>query len=145
MLVHGLLAIALAAAVAQELVLVVRSLQGRAERRRDRQWSALTAWLYAATMAVGALAHPTYRYFVRALYLDHHLTWASNLFDLKELFATIGLPLAIGSALLSRALSGSDDDDRALRSGHLVAVALTAGIVWFDVGSGLWLSLQRSL
>jgi len=145
MLLHGLLAIALAAAVGQTLVLVVRALQGRADPRREQPWSVATAWLYAATMVVGALTHPTYRYFVRALYLDQHLTWASNLFDLKELFATIGLPLAVGTALLSRALRGADEEDRALRLGQLVAVALTAGIVWFDLASGLWLSLQRSL
>jgi hypothetical protein len=145
MLVQGLLAIALAASVAQSLVLVVRTLCGRAEPRRDRYWSAVTAWLYAATMVIGALAHPTYRSLVRALYFDHHLTWASNLFDLKELFATIGLPLAVGAALLSRALRGADEEDRTIRVGQLVAVAFTGGIVWFDVASGLWLCLQRSL
>jgi hypothetical protein len=145
MLMHGLLAIALAAAVGQTLVLVIRALRGRAESRRERLWSAATAWLYAATTAFGALAHPAYRYYVRALYLDYHLPYASNLFDIKEVFATIGLPLAVGAALLSRALRGGDEEDRALRLGQLVAIALTAAIVWFDVMSGLWLSLQRSL
>jgi hypothetical protein len=93
-------------------------------------------------LALGALAHPTYRYFVRALYFDRHAVWASNLFDMKELFATIGLPLAIGTACLSRVL---DEEDRALRLGQLMAIAFTAGIVWFDVGSGLLLSLMKSL
>jgi hypothetical protein len=92
---------------------------------------------------LGALAYPSYRYYVRGLYLDRYAVWASNLFDIKENFAAVGLPLVIAAFLLSRVLTPKSE--RGLLVGYLVMVLLQAVIVWFSVLSGLLLTMVKGL
>ncbi len=108
-----------------------------------RAYAAVVAVAFGITFVIGSLIYPTYRYHVRALYLDRHAVWAANLFDIKESFASIGLPLAIGAFLLSRVMDPRED--RPMLSGYAVFVFGTTAIVWFNVISGLLITMEKGV
>ena len=54
------------------------------------------------TFALGLLAYPHYRVYVRGLVLDRDAPWASNLFDIKENLAAFCLPLALAVLAMER-------------------------------------------
>ena len=92
---------------------------------------------------LGALAYPTFRYHVRGLYLDRHAVWASNLFEMKENLAVVGLPLAVGALLMSRVMNPAQD--RHARVRYAAMVFLQTAIVWFNVVSGLLITMVRGV
>ncbi len=143
---HALVALALAGA-STHLALVVLGIQ-RAQRiyaakvRLTRIYSQVAGWLFTATVVMGALVYPAYRYQVRGLYLDRYANWASNLFDFKETLAALGLPFAVGLVLLGPRFKGDDRDVQTV----LTACALVVfGIVAFNVVSGLIIVTVRSV
>ena len=95
------------------------------------------------TFGLGLLAYPTFRYHVRGLYLDRYEPWASNLFDTKENFAALGIPLVIAAFVMSRVMNPKEDV--ALARGYAAFVILAAAIVWFGVISGLVITMARSV
>jgi len=103
--------------------------------------------IYAATLAItfgfGLLAYPTYRYHVRGLYFDRYEQWASNLFDVKENFAALGLPLVVAVLVLSQVMSPRDD--RGLVAGYAACSFFIMAIVWFDVITGLVITMTRGV
>jgi hypothetical protein len=140
---HALSAFVLLGSSTHSAVLAVGTLRGRALPRLARLHAGVVALSYTTTLLLGALAYPTYRYYVRALFLDRYAPWASNLFDIKEGFAAIGLPLAFGALLLRRfADPGSDRRGRAPYA--LMALGTTA-LVWFAAVAGLVITLEKAV
>jgi hypothetical protein len=143
-LLHAAGAIVLVGASTHLALLTAGWLRGTMRRKQlGRLYPAVVAAAYAATYALGGLAYPAFRYHVRALYLDRHAVWASNLFDVKEHFASLGLPLAAGALLLSRVLDL--DEDRPLLAGFAVFVFGTTAIVWFNTISGLVITMVKGV
>ena len=142
-MLHAALSIVLVGAATHHSVATYGYLRGRQGVGRSRTHAAIVGLTYLFTMGAGALAYPTYRYYVRALYLDRYEPWASNLFDIKENLSTIGLPLAMGAWWLSRTLG--TDEDRPMRFGYALMVALVTAIVWVNVGAGLLVALVRGV
>lgn len=134
---HAAAAIALIGAATHHAIIAWRELRGKPLRRLRRIYAWVTAGAYGVTFAFGLLAYPTFRYEVRGLYLDKFAPWASNLFDTKENFAALGLPL------VAIVLATCRDDDR--RWYHAACVWLIAAIVWFDVFSGLVITMARGV
>ncbi len=75
-------------------------LRGASRVRLERVYGRVVAASFALTYALGALLYPTYRYHVRALFLDRHHPMVANVFDVKENLATIALPLALAHGAL---------------------------------------------
>jgi hypothetical protein len=142
-LLHAALSIVLVGATTHHSLAAYAYLRGRRGPGVCRIHAATVGVVYLLTMAVGALAYPTYRYYVRALYLDRYEPWASNLFDIKENLATIGLPLALATWALSRFLG--TDADRHMRFGYAMMVALVTAIVWVNVVAGLLVTIERGV
>ncbi len=142
-LVHAAAAIVLVGASTHNFLVTLGYLRGRYKARLGRIYAAIILWAYGITFVFGSLAYPTYRYFVRGLYLDRYATWASNLFDIKENFAALGLPLVIGAFVLSRTMN--PQEDRPLLSGYAVMVFGTTAIVWFNVISGLLITMTKGV
>src|SRR4051812_10836773 len=94
-LLHAAAALVLIGASTHHSIITVGYLRGVYKVRLGRIYAATIAIAYGITMLLGGLAYPTFRYHVRGLYLDRHAVWASNLFDIKESFAAIGLPLVL--------------------------------------------------
>ena len=142
-LLHAAASVVLVGACTHHFVVALGYLRGVYKVKLGRIYAAIIVIAYPVTMLFGALAYPTYRYHVRALYFDRHAVWASNLFDIKENFASIGLPLVIGAFALSRVMVPKED--RSLLLGYFIAVDLVAAIVWFNVVSGLLLTMERGV
>lgn len=142
-LLHALGAMVLVGASTHQAVITVGYLRGRCAERLGRIYAATIAVAYVVTFILGSLVYPTFRYFARDLYLDRHAAWASNLFDIKENLASLGLPLAVGAFVLSRVLDPRAD--RALLAGYAVMVFGGAAIVWFEVVSGLLITMARGV
>jgi hypothetical protein len=146
LVLHALCALAMGGA-ATHLFLVTIGIQ-RADRvyaskvRLTRIYAQVTGWLFSGTMIVGAVVYPTYRYFVRGLYLDRYAPWASNLFDFKENIAAAALPFAIGLILLGRRFDGAD---REVRMTVAACAVVVFAVVAFDIISGLVIVVVRSV
>jgi hypothetical protein len=142
-LLHAVAAAVLVGASTHHSVVTVGYIRRRYNLRLGRIYAATVAAAYVVTLGLGSLAYPTYRYHVRGLYLDRHAVWASNLFDIKENCATIGLPLAIGAFVLSRIFHPKED--RPLLLGYALMVFLATGIVWFTTISGLLITQVKGV
>lgn len=142
-LLHAAAAIVLVGAATHQAIIAVGYLRGTFKVRLGRIYAAVVAVAYAVTFGFGLLAYPTFRYHTRALYLDRHEPWASNLFDMKENFAALGLPLVVGMLVLSRVMEPKED--RRLVGPYAAFALFTAAIVWFDVISGLVITMTRGV
>ena len=140
---HAAAAIVLVGSSTHSFVVTVGYLRGHYKVRLGKLYARIVVIAYLATFALGLFAYPTYRYYVRGLYFDRHETWASNLFDIKENFAAIGIPLVVGVWLLSRALDPRED--RQLLTGYAAFVFLATVIVWFNVISGIFITMARGV
>ena len=140
---HALAAIVLIGASTHHAIIAVGYLRGNFKVRLGRIYAATVAVAYAVTFVLGLFAYPAFRYHVRGLYLDRYEAWASNLFDTKENFAALGLPLVIGAFVLSRVMKPSEDTT--LLRGYAAMVVLATAIVWFSVISGLVIGQARGL
>ena len=141
-LLHTLAAIVLVGAVTHHAVIALRILRGEQRTRVARVHAATSAAAYAATLLLGALAYPAFRV-VRARYLDVHASWASSLFELKEDLAAVGAVAALGAWLLARVIDARHD--RELLPGYVALALIATGTVWFDVTSGLLVTMVKSV
>jgi len=142
-LLHAAAAIVLVGSSTHHTLVTVGYLRRVYKTRLGRIYAAVVAVAYAATFFLGSIAYPTYRYYVRGLYLDRHAVWASNLFDMKENFASLGLPLVLGAWLMSRVMDPKED--RSLLGGYAVMVFGSTLIVWFNVISGLLITMTKGV
>jgi hypothetical protein len=140
---HAAAAVVLVGSSTHHFLIALGYLRGRYKVRLGRIYAATLLAAYAATFFLGAMAYPTYRYHVRGLYFDRHAPWASNLFDIKENFAALAFPLAIGLFVLSRVMKPKDD--RGMLAGYFAMAALVCAIVWFNVVSGIILTMERGV
>ena len=94
LVLHALTGLALLGSTTHLALAVVSVLRGRrTSLRMIRVQSQVVAVLFAVTFVAGLLMYPHFRVMVRGLGLDRDAPWASNLFDIKENFALLGLPL----------------------------------------------------
>lgn len=140
---HAAAAIVLVGATTHHALIARAYLRGQHKVRLGKIYAATMAVTYVITFGFGLLAYPTYRYHVRGLYFDRYEPWASNLFDIKENFAAVGLPVVIALLVMSRAMNPKVD--RALIGGYLAFSLLVMAIVWFDVVSGLIITMTRGV
>lgn len=101
--------------------------------------------LYTIAFVIGAIAYPTYRVRVRHEHFDVHLPWASNLFDIKEMWAAFGLAVFAAVFAMSFALKPEAPDQRPLSVGFASLGLLVTGIVFFAIVSGFILVSHRSI
>jgi hypothetical protein len=140
---HAMAAIVLVGASTHHALIAIGYLRGRYKVRLGRIYAATIAIAYGVTFVLGLLAYPTFRYHVRALYLDRYDVWASNLFDTKENFAALGIPLVVCAFVMSRVMDPKEDT--ALARAYAAFVILAAVIVWFGVISGLLITMTRGV
>ncbi|HEY4178380.1 MAG TPA: hypothetical protein VGM90_16150 [Kofleriaceae bacterium] len=143
LVLHALAAIALIGSTTHHAIISWGYLRGRFNVRLGRIYAATIAATYAITFGFGLLVYPTFRYHVRALYLDRYEKWASNLFDMKENFAALGFGPVIALLILSRVMNPKEDTH--LRAGYIAFAFLLCAIVWFDLISGLVITNVRGV
>jgi hypothetical protein len=142
-LLHALAAIVLVGSTTHHALIARAYLKGDYKVRLGRIYAATLTVTYLITFAIGLAAYPSYRYHVRGLYLDRYERWASNLFDMKENFAALGLPIVIAIFVLSRVMRPKDDTQ--LLGPYAVFSFLLMAIVWFAVISGLLITMVKGV
>ena len=144
LVLHALAGFALLGACTHQAVVGVGLLQGRVHLTRlARVYATVVGPLFAGSFGLGLLMYPHYRYHVRALFLDRHAVWASNLFDMKENLLALGLPLAVGLFAVGRRLEPGAD--RALITFQASAAISLWALVAFGVVSGLVVTSVRGV
>ncbi len=137
LVLHALVALALGGASTHLALVALRLLRGRPGLTRlARIYAQVVGATFVAAFALGLLLYPTFRYHVRGLFLDRHEPWASNLFDMKENLAALGLPTALGLFFLGRRLTPDGEPGpvrwfafAALWTWLTVALAIVFGLV----------------
>jgi len=140
---HAAAAIVLVGSSTHHALIALGYLRSVFKERLGRIYASTVLGSYLVTFLLGGAAYPAFRYHVRALYLDRYEPWASNLFDIKEHFASLGLPMAVGVFVLSRVLRPKQDTE--LLPTYAVMVFGVAIIVWFNLFSGLIITLVRGV
>ncbi len=143
LVLHALVAAAMLGACTHLVVVTVGLLRGRTHLARlARLYAQVIGGTFAVAYTLGLLVYPNYRYFVRGLYLDRYAVWASNLFDIKEIFAGLALPLALALFFVGRGFDASRDAALtpflaylAFAMWLLVAVAAVSGLIITTVRS----------
>lgn len=110
---------------------------------REKLWAKVTAAAYLVTFVIGALLYPTYRYHVRGLYLDRHAPFYAGLFDVKEVYASLTLVVALGLGALSFVLRPAEE--RWLLRVYAAMSVIVCAVVWFNVIAGLLVASVRGI
>lgn len=111
--------------------------------QQEKCWAKVVALAYVFTFGIGALLYPTYRYHVRGLYLDRFAPTYSGLFDVKEVYASLTLVVALGLGALAFALRPAEE--RWLVRVYAVMSFLVCGVVWLNVVLGLLVTSVRGI
>lgn len=136
LVLHALSSFVLLGASTHHALLMRHYLRGRfLFKRLAKVYAKVIAVAYVVCFAIGALAYPSYRYHVRGLYLDRYAPWAAELFDMKEMFASLALLVAVGLGLL--ALTFDPEEEPHLAPVYATMSALVCAVVWFNVVAGL--------
>ncbi len=144
LILHAAAAIVLIGSATHHALRMPAFLRGKGALRLERIYARIVATAYVTVYLLGALLYPTYRYHVRALFLDRHHPMVSSLFDLKENMATIALLLALALGALGGRLT-NDPDDRLLVRVYAGMSLFVAATAWFNVVSGIFIVSVRSV
>lgn len=144
LIIHALLAMLLLGSMTHNVLITSRYLVGNFNKIKLEKLYVKVAFVaYGLTFIFGTLMYPNYRYHVRALYLDKHAPWATNLFDIKEHWVALGLALFTVFYLLSRAIEPAKD--RHLLFVYVFLSVVLTGIVWFAVVTGLLVTSVKGI
>lgn len=110
---------------------------------QEKLWAKVSAFSYVLTFGLGSLLYPTYRYHVRGIYLDRYAPLYASLFDIKEVYASLTLVVALGLGALAYTL-------RPLEERFLVRIYATMSflvcfIAWLSVALGILVTSVRGI
>ena len=136
LIAHAAGSIVLIGAATHHALQMRHYLRGRfGAARLEKTYAKVVSIAYVLTMALGALLYPTYRVHVRALYLDQHAPFFAGLFDVKEVYASLALPAALGLGILAFTLRPSEE--RAIVPIYAATSFVVCSVVWLNMISGL--------
>lgn len=143
LVIHALVAFALAGASTHLALVMVGFLRGSRQRLRLARLYAQTAGaLVLATVALGAVLYPAFKVRVVFPYLAKAAPWATVLFDVKEAVALTAGALGVFAIVLGRRFDGSD---RAVNAALATCAFLLFALVSFCVVAGLVIVAERGL
>lgn len=143
---HALVAVVLVGSVGHLVWECVRYLRGKPRNVWLATVHARVGFaLYALVFALGLMAYPTYRVRIRHDVFDRTMPWASNWFDVKEMFAAFGLAAFAALFAMSFAIRPREEADRAMLPTFAALGLICGGIVVMSSVVGLVLVTYRSL
>ena len=123
---HAAAAIVLIGASTHNAIVALQLLRGRYNARLGRIYGTVVAISYGVTFALGAITYPAFRVLVRGGYLDEH-----------------ALAIACAVFVMSRVVTSKND--RCFVIATIAFAVAIAAIVWFNLFSGLWITMVRSV
>jgi hypothetical protein len=109
----------------------------------EKTYAKVVAVTYVVTFVIGAMIYPSYRVQVRGLYLDRFAPTYAFLFDMKEVYASLTLTVAVGLGALAFTLRPAESP--ALARVYATMSLLVCAVVWFEVIAGLLVTSVRGL
>ena len=100
---------------------------------------------YSIAFVLGGLIYPTFRIRVRHDYLDAALPWATGLFEIKELGASIALIPAIGVWLLVRTIDFRKSEHRPYVVACMAFSLAVLTVLAYNAWAGWYLGTLRSI
>ena len=144
LLLHAGAAIVLIGASTHHALQMRHYLRGDFARERlEKVYAKVVSVAYVITFLFGAMVYPSYRVQVRGLYLDRFAPAYSGLFDMKEVYASLTLTVAVGLGALALTLRPAESP--ALARVYAGMSLLVCAVVWFDVIAGLLITSVRGL
>lgn len=144
LVLHTVGSIVLVGAATHHALQMRHYLRGKFVRiAQEKLWAKVVAIAYVFTFTVGALLYPTYRYHVRGLYLDRFAPTYSGLFDVKEVYASLTLVVAIGLGALAFTLRPAEE--RWLVHVYAVMSFIVCSVVWLNVVLGILVTSVRGI
>ena len=110
-----------------------------------RLHSRILAVSYTIAFILGGLIYPTFRIRVRHDYLDAALPWATGLFEIKELGASLALLPAIGIWLLVRSIDFDAKEHRPYVVTCMALAASVLAVLAYNAWMGWYLGTLRSI
>ncbi|HEY4219870.1 MAG TPA: hypothetical protein VGO62_00975 [Myxococcota bacterium] len=142
LVVHALLAIAtLGSSMHLGVLGVLLLVKKRAPTKLIRVHARVLAAGYGLTFLLGLVQYPVFRVLVRGVQLDRDAPWASNMFDSKEAFLLVGVPIVMALFLAGRRFE-LPRDRQALPFVGALGIAVAA-IVLFASVAGLVVTSVR--
>jgi hypothetical protein len=111
--------------------------------RLEKTYAKVVAAAYVITFVIGALVYPTYRVHVRGYYLDRHAPFYAGLFDVKEVYASLALIVAVALGALAFTLRPSEE--RRLVPVYAAMSFIVCAVVWLNVISGILIVSVRGI
>lgn len=144
LVLHAGAAIVLIGAATHHALQMRHYLRGRFQRvALEKTYAKVVSVAYVITFVLGAMVYPSYRVQVRGLYLDRYAPGWSGLFDMKEVYASLTLTVAVGLGALAFTLRPAESP--ALARVYAMMSLLVCAVVWFDVIAGLLITSVRGL
>ncbi len=110
-----------------------------------RLHSRILAISYSITFVLGGLIYPTFRIRVRHDYLDAVLPWATGIFEIKELGASLALFPAIGVWLLVRAIDFKQREHAPYAIACIAMASYVVLVLTFNAWAGWYLASLKSI
>ncbi|NUM56055.1 MAG: hypothetical protein HUU46_20640 [Candidatus Hydrogenedentes bacterium] len=100
---------------------------------------------YSVAFVLGGLVYPTFRIRVRHDFLDAAIPWATGLFEIKELGASIALIPAIGVWMLARSIDFGNNEHRPYIVACIIFTACVLGVLAYNAWAGWYLGTLKSI
>lgn len=121
---------------------VVGYVRGQFNRQNlEKRYARVLFWAYLVTYGLGALIYPAYRIYIRHLYFDPQLPWATGLFEVKEHWGALALALVAVLYGLRKTFQPAEARDM-LRL-YIPLCFLVNLIVWYKVIVGCYLTILK--
>lgn len=144
LVLHGGASVVLIGSSTHHALQMRHYLRGRFSRQpAERTQAVIVSASYVATFILGALLYPTYRVHVRGYYLDRYAPGYANLFDVKEVYASLTLVVAVALGVL--ALNLRPADNRTMVRIYAAMSFIICAVTWFNVVSGLLITSVRGI
>lgn len=119
-------------------------LRGRfGSSRLEKTYAKVVSVSYVITFIIGALLYPTYRVHIRGYYLDRRAPFFAGLFDVKEVYASLALFVAVGLGALAYTLRPAEE--KALVPVYAAMSFIVCAVVWINVISGILIVSVRGV
>lgn len=144
LLLHAGAAIVLIGAATHHALQMRHYFRGNFQRQAlEKVYAKVVSVAYVITFVLGAMVYPSYRVQVRGLYLDRFAPAYAGLFDVKEVFASLTLTVAVGLGALAFTLRPTESP--ALARVYAAMSLLVCAVVWLDVVAGILVTSVRGL
>ncbi len=119
-------------------------LRGRFGREKlEKLYAKVVSVAYVVTFVLGAMLYPSYRVHVRGYQLDRDAPAFSELFDVKETYASLALVVAVALGALAYTLRPAETP--VLTRVYAVMSFIVCAVVWFNVIAGLLVVSARGV